>query len=234
MSSLSPTSDNLWNQVWETIRANFNHSPNSLTLNTTFILGAPPTAGRKRRERSREHLTPEEVVKLLEATKLQGVTRNPERDFCILLLMFRHGLRVSEVCNLKLSDVDLEQKIFHVKRLKNCASGDHPLFNGESRAIQAWLKERTKMHPHCNTLFVSERRKPLSRSMVFEIVKRIGAAAGLADLNIHPHMLRHSTGYNLINRGTDVRIVQSFLGHRSIQSTVVYTQLAPGRFTNLY
>jgi type 1 fimbriae regulatory protein FimB len=187
-----------------------------------------------RHERSREHLTPEEAVKLLDATKLPGVSRNPERDYCLLLLMFRHGLRVTELCSLKLSDVDVKEKVLHIKRLKSCASGDHPMFNGEPRAIQVWLAERTKLHPNCNTLFVSERRKPMSRSMVWTMIKKVAKAAGMSDLNVHPHMLRHACGYNLINRGTDVRMVQSFLGHRSIQSTVRYTELAPNRFANLY
>jgi type 1 fimbriae regulatory protein FimB len=179
---------------------------------------------RARHERSREHLTPEEAVKLLDATKAPGVSRNPERDYCLLLLMFRHGLRVTEICSLKLTDVDVKEKVLHIKRLKSCASGDHPMFNGEPRAVQAWLAERTKMHPHCNTLFVSERRKPLCRAMVWTMIRKVAKA----------HMLRHATGYNLINRGTDVRMVQSFLGHRSIQSTVRYTELAPNRFANLY
>jgi site-specific recombinase XerD len=186
---------------------------------------------RTRRERSREHLTPEETQKLLDASK---ATRNPERDYCLLLLMFRHGLRVTELRNMLLSDVDVKEKVLHIKRLKSCASGTHPMFNGEPRAVQAWLIERAKMQPVCDTLFVSERRKPLSRSMVWTMLQKIAAAAGLGDLNIHPHMLRHATGYNLINRGTDVRIVQSFLGHRSIQSTTRYTELAPNKFANLY
>ena len=70
--------------------------------------------------------------------------------------------------------------------------------------------------------------------MVWTMIRNIAEVAGLDDLNIHPHMLRHACGYNLINRGTDVRMVQSFLGHRSIQSTVRYTELAPNRFANLY
>jgi type 1 fimbriae regulatory protein FimB len=147
---------------------------------------------RARHERTREHLTPEEAVKLLEASKEPGVSRNPERDYCLLLLMFRHGLRVTEICSLKLSDVDVKEKVLHIKRLKSCASGDHPMFNGEPRAVQAWLAERTKMHPHCNTLFVSERRKPLCRAMVWTMTRKVAKAAGLQDLNIHPHMLRHA------------------------------------------
>ena len=183
--------------------------------------------GAKRLDRTREHLTPEEVNKLLDGCKAQDVSRNPERDYCILLLMFRHGLRVSEVCSLQLSDVDVKEKLIHVKRLKDCESGTHPLFNGEPRAVAAWLRCRYKMQPQGNTLFVSERRKPLARSAVWALIKKVATAAGLADLNIHPHMLRHACGYNLVNKGTNVRIIQSFLGHKSIQSTARYTALAP-------
>jgi type 1 fimbriae regulatory protein FimB len=119
--------------------------------------------------------------------------------------------------------------------VRPAASGTHPLFNSEPRAVQAWLTERREMHPqHCDTLFVSERRQPLCRSMVWEIIKKSADAADLQDLNVHPHMLRHVCGYNLINRGTDVRIVQSFLRHQSIQSAALYTELAPNRFANLY
>src|SRR3984893_2518010 len=94
---------------------------------------------RPRHERTREYLTPEEVSKLLAAIKQPELSRNPVRDYCLLLLMFRHGLRVSEICRLKVSDIDLETKILHVHRLKSYNSTVHPLYNGEPRAIAAWL-----------------------------------------------------------------------------------------------
>jgi type 1 fimbriae regulatory protein FimB/type 1 fimbriae regulatory protein FimE len=69
-------------------------------------------------------------------------------------------------------------------------------------------------------LFVSERRKPLSRVTVWHMIGEIAKAAGLTHLDIHPHMLRHSCGYALVNKGTDIRIIQGYLGHRAISSTV--------------
>jgi type 1 fimbriae regulatory protein FimB len=101
--------------------------------------------------------------KLLTASKT--ASRNPVRDYCALLLMFRHGLRVSELCAIKLSDINVNTKEFHMNRLKGCDSGAHELYNGESQAVKAWLLERTKMNvpADCDKLFVSERRKPLSR-----------------------------------------------------------------------
>jgi integrase len=71
-----------------------------------------------RRERSREYLTPDEVQKLLDASRKEGPSRNRERDYCLLLLMFRHGLRASEACQLKVTDINLKEKIIHIHRLK--------------------------------------------------------------------------------------------------------------------
>lgn len=183
--------------------------------------------------RKREYLTQNEIDKLFAASKT--ASRNPERDYCVLLLAFRHGLRVSELCSLKLSDIDLESKIFHVRRLKGCDHGVHDFYNGETQAIRAWLAERQKMNPsaECDTLLISERRKAMSRVTIFHLVREIAAAAGLEHLEVHPHMLRHSTGYALIQKA-DVRVVQDFLGHRSISSTVRYTKLNRSRFAKLF
>src|ERR1700737_3728209 len=123
-----------------------------------------------RRSRSREHLTPEEVGKLLSASKDKSLSRNPERDFCLILLMVRHGLRVSEACNLKLSDIDLQGKVMHVKRLKNGVSTTHPLYNGEPKAIKDWMAKRQEMSLDAltlgsgNTFFIRERRTPFPQS----------------------------------------------------------------------
>jgi type 1 fimbriae regulatory protein FimB len=183
---------------------------------------------------------PEEVAKFLAAAKNKSLSRNPERDFCLLLLMVRHGLRVSEAINLRLSDVDLQAKVMHVKRLKNGVSTTHPLYNGEVKAIKDWMVKRQEMSLDAltlgagNTLFISERRRPLERSNVCKMVNTFAKAAGLSELNVHPHMLRHSCGYDLANRGVDTRCIQGYLGHRNIQHTVRYTELSPTRFANLY
>jgi type 1 fimbriae regulatory protein FimB len=154
--------------------------------------------------------------------------------------MVRHGLRVSEACQLKLSDIDLQGKTMHVKRKKNGVSTTHPLYNGEVKAIKDWMLKRQEMSLDAltlgagNTLFISERRRPLERSNVCKMVNTFAKAAGLSELNVHPHMLRHSCGYDLANRGVDMRCIQGYLGHRNIQHTVRYTELSPTRFANLY
>ena len=187
-----------------------------------------------RSTRNREHLTQAEVESLLAASKQNS--RNSVRDYAMLLLMFRHGLRVSELCAIKLSDINVETKEFHVNRLNGCDSGVHELYNGESASIKSWLIERAKLNPpeDCDTLFVSERRRPLSRCTVWLMIGQTAKAAGLEALEIHPHMLRHSCGYALINKGTDIRIIQAYLGHRSISSTVRYSNLDSKRFAKLF
>ena len=82
-------------------------------------------------------------------------------------------------------------------------------------------------------IFVSERGAPFTASGFAKLIERAGIEAKLP-LKAHPHMLRHATGYALANRGTDTRTLQAYLGHRSIQSTVRYTELAPGRFKNIW
>ena len=178
----------------------------------------------------RKHLTPREVERLIEATK---GSRNEARDRCLLLLMFRHGLRVSEALGLKLSQVDLEGRTLHVARLKKGLSTTHPLRSDECRALRAWLAERERMQPKGKALFVSERRGPLSRKTAWLAVRRYGEAAGL-EVAAHPHMLRHACGFALADQGADTRLIQDYLGHRNIQHTVRYTATNPARFERLW
>jgi type 1 fimbriae regulatory protein FimB len=91
-----------------------------------------------------------------------------------------------------------------------------------------------KVPADCDTLFVSERRKPLSRITVWHMVGATARAAGLDHLAIHPHQLRHTTGYSLVNKGVDIRTISGYLGHRSISSTVRYTALDSKRFAKLF
>lgn len=178
----------------------------------------------------RKHLVSAEINKLLDATK---GGRNEIRDRCFLLLMFKHGLRVSEACGLRLSQVDLESRILHVARLKKGLSTTHPLRTDEIRAIKAWLAVRTKMKLETDAFFVSNRREALSRKTAWLAIRNYGELAGLP-LPAHPHMLRHACGYALADQGADTRLIQDYLGHCNIQHTVVYTASNPARFERLW
>jgi integrase len=175
--------------------------------------------------RPREHLTEREVEKLIEAAK---GNRHGSRDATMILVCFRHGLRASELCELQWSDVEFESATLHLRRAKGGQTGTHPLLGDELRALRA-LKRDAKSP----FIFVSERGAPFSVSGLQKMVERAGIEVKMP-FKVHPHMLRHAAGYVLANKGTDTRTLQAYLGHRSIQSTVRYTELAPGRFKNLW
>lgn len=177
----------------------------------------------------RKHLTSAEIAKLIDAA---GKTRNPERDRCLVLLMFRHGLRVSEACGLKLSQVDIESRILHVQRLKRGLSTTHPLRADEVKAIKAYKAAKRGNHPN-GIFFSSERGKALDRRTVWHMLNALGVKAGLP-LDAHPHMLRHACGFALADQGADTRLIQDYLGHRNIQHTVRYTATNPARFERLW
>ena len=175
--------------------------------------------------RSREHLTEREVDKLIEAAK---GNRHGLRDSTMLLIGFRHGLRVSELCDLQWTQVEFETATLYVRRGKGGVNTTHPLMGDELRALRALKREAKSPF-----VFVSERGAPFTTAGFASLVERAGIEAKIG-FKVHPHMLRHTTGYALANKGTDTRTLQAYLGHGSIQSTVRYTELSPGRFKNLW
>lgn len=175
--------------------------------------------------RPREHLTEREVETLMGAARKN---RNGQRDAAMILICFRHGLRASELCELQWSDVEFETATLHLRRAKSGTAATHPLLGDELRALRVLKREAKSPF-----IFVSERGAPFTVSGLQKLVERAGVLANMP-FKVHPHMLRHATGYALANKGTDTRTLQSYLGHRSIQSTVRYTELAPGRFKNLW
>lgn len=188
---------------------------------------SPPRRLPNRERRTREHLTPAEVEALMDAAGRLG--RHGHRDATLILLAYRHGLRVSELIALRWDQVDLKGGLLHVARLKNGVPATHPLRGPELRALRRLQRE----YPSSPYVLTTERRGPLTDSTVRKIVARAGEAAGLG-LPVHPHMLRHATGYKLANDGHDTRAIQHYLGHKNIAHTVRYTELAPDRFRNFW
>lgn len=186
-------------------------------------LGKPRNADR----RGREHLTPSEIDKLIAAAGKLG--RNGHRDATMILVAYRHGLRVSELVSLRWDQVDLKDGRLHVRRRKNGLPSTHPLYGPELRALRRLERERRDTQ----FVFVSERKAPMTPSTFAKIIARAGQAAGI-DMPLHPHMLRHSTGFKLANDGQDTRAIQHYLGHKNIQHTVGYTRLAADRFNNFW
>jgi len=174
--------------------------------------------------RPREYLTPAEVDRLIEAARKRG--RNGARDAAAILLAYRHGLRASELVSLRWAQIDLRHGRLHVNRAKGGCASVHPLHGPELRA----LRPLQGASPY---VFVTEAGTPVTTAWFLRMTQRTGVAAGLP-LKVHPHMLRHSTGYKLVNDGHDTRSLAHYLGHRNLQSTARYTALALDRFARFW
>jgi type 1 fimbriae regulatory protein FimB/type 1 fimbriae regulatory protein FimE len=207
-------------------------SPSALAVMTTVAAArptaengkvVPPRRVSNRERRTREYLTPHEVDKLITAANRVG--RYGHRDATLILISFRHGLRVSELVALRWDQVDLEQGFLHVSRLKHGVPSTHPLRGPEIRALRR-LRRDHGISPY---IFTSERGGAMTDCLVRKIIARAGDEAELG-FPVHPHMLRHACGFTLANAGHDTRAIQHYLGHRNIQHTVLYTEMAGDRF----
>lgn len=175
-------------------------------------------------------LSRQDIAALLASTAGQ---RQAARNRCLLLLLFRHGLRISEACRLTLAQVDVLHRVLHVTRMQHGYSTTQPLRTDECQAIEAWLRERARMQPQTDTFFLSERRQPLSRKTAWLLLRRCGVRAGLPGA-IHPHLLRHACGYALADQGADTRVIQAYLGHRCLAHTLKYTAERPMEFATFW
>lgn len=187
----------------------------------------PPRKPKNSEVRSREHLTQLEVEKLIRVTAKMG--RYGTRNATMILVAFRHGLRVGELVELRWDQVDLDAGELHVSRLKRGKPSTQPLSGDEMRAFRKLRRES----PEGPYVFVTRLGGPMEVSGFGKIVKRAGGLAGL-EIDCHPHMLRHACGFALANKGFDTRLIQDYLGHRNIQHTVRYTELSGKRFKGLW
>jgi type 1 fimbriae regulatory protein FimB len=177
-------------------------------------------------ERGKDFLSDGEVEALRKAAR-SG--RHGERDDVLILLMYRHGLRVSEAIRLRQDDLNLQEARIEVRRLKRGLDVQHPIAGDELRAIKGYLRSRADRLPW---LFLSERGSPLTRQAVNYLLRVAGEQAGLG--HVHPHMLRHGCGFHLANEGYDTRLIQDYLGHRDPRHTARYTRTAGRRFEGLW
>jgi type 1 fimbriae regulatory protein FimB/type 1 fimbriae regulatory protein FimE len=180
--------------------------------------------------RTRENLTEDEMTKLLAA--LKG-NRNGHRDWLIGLLIYRHGLRVSEACDLRWDDIDLTKRTVIVRRLKGSTDSTHYLERDELNGLKLLRRQQEVKGTKAAYVFINELGDPFKRMGIARMIERAGEAAELP-FAIHVHMLRHSTGYALAAKGMDTRRLQHYLGHASITNTVRYTAMSPEPFKDIW
>lgn len=170
--------------------------------------------------KKQQFLTPSQLLALLKAAREHSV-----RSWTMVLLAYRHALRASEVCNLKLSDVNLKVGTIHVERLKGSLESVQPLEKlkgqpllDEWKALTLWLAERDDNSPF---LFTSQKGGRIDRTQFFRILKHCAERAGVP--KISPHTLKHVRCSLALQGGATIAEVQRLAGHASLKSTLWYT-----------
>jgi integrase len=144
--------------------------------------------------RTREYLTEAEVARLIEAAK---DNRYGHRDATMILMAYRHGLRVSELVDLRWDQIDFDAANLSVRRAKKGSPSTHPILGDELRALRRLNREQEPKSPF---VFTSERGSPCTTAGFARMVERAGEAAKLS-FKAHPHMLRHACGFRARQQG---------------------------------
>jgi integrase len=162
--------------------------------------------------------------------KAASNNRHGHRDSTMILVAYRHGLRAVELVDLRWDQIDFNSAAMAVRRAKKGSPATHPIIGDELRALRRLQREQESKDTY---VFTSERGAPFTTAGFAKMIERAGKAAKLA-FKAHPHMLRHACGFALANKGHDTRSLQAYLGHKNIQHTVRYSELAPGRFKDFW
>jgi integrase len=198
-----------------------------LVAPTTEKRTVTPRRPKNAEVRTREYLTDAEVGRLQKAA---GNNRRGHRDATMILVAYRHGFRVSELVDLRWDQIDFNAGTLVVRRAKRGTPATHPIRGDELRALRRLAREQDPKSPF---VFTSERGAPFTTAGFARLVERAGESAKLG-FKAHPHMLRHACGFALANKGHDTRALQAYLGHKNIQHTVRYTEMAPDRFKDFW
>jgi type 1 fimbriae regulatory protein FimB len=158
------------------------------------------------------------------------------RNHAMILLAFKHGMRASEVCSLRLNDIDLKNGTIIIKRVKGSLKSTQSLIDipgqpllSEKRVLRSWLEERQQYRDPSDYLFLSQKGGKLDRSSFYRLFQSTAERAGLPKVKQHPHCLKHSLGFFLIEQGIMLPSIQQALGHRSLSSTGAYLKVTDER-----
>ncbi len=178
-----------------------------------------------------EFLTQEEIYNLLERPPLRE--RAGQRDRCILELLYASGLRVSELCNVRLLDLDRQRRIIRIFG-KGSKERYVPMHTQAMQLLEDYIQHwRPLFSPKEDFVFVNRSGRGMTRQYIWKLVKKYALEAGIRQ-NISPHTFRHSFATHLLEGGADLRTVQILLGHSDIAATEIYTHIQPRRLQEVH
>jgi integrase len=168
------------------------------------------------------HMDNAQLEKFLRAAKEHG-----PREHAMFLFAVAHGARASEICNLRISDLNFKSEQVHVARLKGSLDSTQTLLRvkgsglfNEPAALKAWLDVRK---PDADEfMFNSQKATRLSRITIYKLFRKIARAAGLPETLQHPHVLKHTAAMIMVRFGANAFLIRQHLGHRSFDSTLAY------------
>lgn len=177
----------------------------------------------------------DEVARMIDA--IDGDEPREVRDRAILEILYGCGLRVSELCALKMDDIIADGELLRI-----AGKGDKerlvPLGGAAARALDRYVCTAraafTAGDPGVAPVFVTRLRGPFTRRGILKIVKERASAAGIDSARISPHVLRHCFASHMLVRGADIRAIQELLGHSDISTTQIYTHVDPARFEEVH
>lgn len=185
---------------------------------------APPTKPKNAAVRSREYLIPEEMDILIHAVKqrMMGL-----RDGLLIETIYRHALRPNEALQLRWEDMDLIRGYIYIRRFKTNEISMHTLEEDEVRALRWWKtkQRRRKFGGESIWVFPTNRGLPMTVRCLSKIMKESAIAAGITQFTVHPYMLRHSKGYELVNAGHGIAKIAHWFAHKKLETTKRYTSI---------
>ena len=172
-------------------------------------------------------LEPRELLSILKLAKKENT-----RNWAMILTAYRHALRASEVCKLKLDDLDMKNLSIKCNRLKGSLEQTQALepHRGipeldEIKALKAWLREREKLDDGSGYLFLSKRGGSITRQRFYDLFWEYATREGVPENKRHPHVLKHSIVTHMVRENVNLAKIQIAAGHKAIKSTMQYAEV---------
>lgn len=178
--------------------------------------------------RGRRNLTHQEIDLICKAIRVSS--RYPDRDELLVLMAFHHGLRVSELLNVKWQHINLKTQQVAIKRLKNGIDSLHPM-TAKRQMMLLRKAHKASGAALSGFVFINERGAPVTADGFRKMFTKFSWEA--LGVKWNPHALRHGCGTTLVEKGVDVRTLQVYLGHKNIQNTTQYLHESSKQFEKI-